>query len=88
MDEFTKGNIRQACCITYAATSEAWFKPLLFYPQVFLIPRTNYILPSGKPKPGVTKGSVVTYFGPHLDRFYEAFHLYGVVKEAVSIVKR
>jgi len=86
--EFEAGRVTAACCITYACTSEAWFQPLLRWPQCFLSPRTNYILPSGKPKPGVTKGSVVTYFGPHPDRFYEAFHLYGVVKEAVSLVKR
>lgn len=33
--EFKAGNIHAACCITFASTSEAWFRPLLDYPQCF-----------------------------------------------------
>lgn len=35
--EYLNGNIKQACCITFAATSEKWFQPLLDYPQCFFI---------------------------------------------------
>jgi len=80
MDEFNKGNIYQACCITYACTSEKWFKPLLHYYQCFLSPRTNYYLPDGSVKKGVTKGSVVTYLGPNTERFAKVFSQFGVVK--------
>lgn len=73
-------NMTQACCITYAATSERWFRPLLDYPQCFLVPRTNYYLPDGTIKKGVTKGSVVTYLGPNVDRFKAEFSKLGVVK--------
>lgn len=77
--DYTTGNIRQACCITFAATSEQWFQPLFAYPMCFLVPRTDYYLPSGKKKKGVTKGSVVTYLGPHLSAFVTAFTLLGRV---------
>ena len=75
----------QACCITYACTSESWFQPLLQFPQCFLHPRTNYLLPDGSVKRGVTKGSVVTYLGwsdDYLaeDYFAEVFSEFGVVK--------
>ena len=79
--EYEEGNIYQACCITYAATSEQWFSPLLDFPQCFLIPRTNYYLPNGDLKKGVTKGSVVTYFGSKgIKEFREIFGKMGKVK--------
>lgn len=78
--EWRAGNVEQACVITYACTSEAWFKPLLRQPQVFLVPRTNYYTPDGAVKKGVTKGSAVTYFGPNVNRFAQKFTPFGVVK--------
>src|SRR3989304_406774 len=68
---------KQACCITYACTSESWFQPLLQFPQCFLHPRTNYLLPDGSVKRGVTKGSVVTYLGWNEDYFAEVFSDFG-----------
>jgi hypothetical protein len=78
--EFNTLRIDQACCITYACTSEAWFQPLLRRPQCYLTPRTNYYLPDGTLKRGVSKGSVVTYYGTRLDAFADAFAPLGVVK--------
>lgn len=72
--------MEQACCITFAATSEAWFKPLLDFPQCFLTPRTNYLLPNGKVFKGVPKGSVVTYLGTNLAAFAKSFRSLGVIK--------
>ncbi len=69
-----------AMCITYAATSEAWFQPLMLYPQCFLSPRTNYYLPNGSIKKGVTKGSAVTYLGRDLPLFADTFRKFGTVK--------
>ncbi len=73
LHEFAAGNVREACCITYACTSEAWFRPLLDFPQCFLSPRTNYLLPDGTVFRGVTKGSVVTYLGPDKVLFRKCF---------------
>jgi ParB family chromosome partitioning protein len=70
----------QACCITYACTSEAWFQPLMKQPQCYLTPRTNYRLPDGTIKKGVSKGSVVTYFGNNLDVFAREFAPFGAIK--------
>lgn len=80
LSEWKGMNIEQACCITYACTSEAWFKPLMEFPQCFLVPRTNYLLPNGLIKRGVTKGSVITYLGEDLSRFRAAFQMWGVIK--------
>jgi ParB family chromosome partitioning protein len=77
--EYKSGNIEQACCITFAATSEKWFRPLMQYPQCFLSPRTNYLLPDGTNLKGVTKGSVVTYLGPGIERFAYEFDWLGAV---------
>jgi len=78
--EYQEERTKQACCITYAATSEKWFQPLHKFPQCYLTPRTNYYLPDGTKKKGVTKGSVVTYLGPNIDKFAEVFSKYGEVK--------
>ena len=80
--EYENDEVEQACCITFAATSEAWFRPLLRQPNCFLVPRTNYYLPDGTKKRGVTKGSVVTYFGEHADAFARCFAHLGEVKIA------
>lgn len=79
MQEWSLGNFEQACCITYAATSEKWFRPLLEFPQCFLHGRTNYRLPSGEIFKGNTKGSVVTYLGPKVRNFYRAFNKLGTI---------
>lgn len=72
--------VGSACCITFASTSEKWFRPLMEFPQCFLSPRTNYVHPDGTIYKGVSKGSVVTYFGSNLDRFRAAFAGFGKVK--------
>ncbi len=80
VQEYTDGHVPEAICITFAATSEKWFQPLLRYPQCFLHPRTNYELPDGTINRGVTKGSVVTYLGIDTYAFVDAFKSFGVVK--------
>jgi len=80
VSEYKKGNVEQACCITFAATSEAWFRPLLDYPQCFIHGRTNYYLPNGEKKKGVTKGSVITYLGNQTLLFKNTFSQFGTVK--------
>ena len=79
--QFDVGRFEQACAITYASTSEKWFQPLLKFPQCFIHSRTNYISADTlKPIRGASKGSVVTYLGPNLTKFWEAFHPLGTVK--------
>jgi len=78
--EYYEGRTVEACNITYAATSEAWFQPLARLPQCSLVPRTNYRLPDGTIKKGVSKGSVVTYFGKNVAAFAREYKSFGVVK--------
>ncbi|MES0444951.1 MAG: hypothetical protein ABUJ92_00260 [Desulfobacterales bacterium] len=78
--QYKIGNIEQSCNITYVNTSETWFRPLLEHLQCFIYGRTNYYRPDGTKKKGVTKGSVVTYIGPNVDRFREVFSEFGAVK--------
>lgn len=78
--EYGSGRVTSAISICYASTSEKWFRPLLDFPQCFIHQRTNYFLPDGTLKKGVTKGSVVTYFGQDLQRFAREFSKIGTVK--------
>lgn len=82
-EEYKSGRVTEACCITFAATSEKWFKPLIKRPQCYLCPRTNYYLPNGTKKFGVTKGSVVTYYGTDYKKFADVFRNFGEVKVSV-----
>jgi len=77
--EYGAGRVEQACCITFASTSEQWFQPLLQFPICLLSPRVNYLGPDGQPVKGVTKGSCVAYLGPDEDRFIESFSDLGAV---------
>jgi ParB family chromosome partitioning protein len=81
--EYAAGRVTEAVCITFAATSEQWFKPLLQMPQCYLNGRTNYFLPDGTLKKGVTKGSVVTYFGKNVENFAREFRALGTIKVAI-----
>lgn len=74
---FRNGQVTQACCITFAATSERWFGPLYRFPLCFLTPRTNYRLEDGSLLKGVPKGSVVAYMGPNVRRFGREFDRLG-----------
>jgi hypothetical protein len=78
--EYKREEVMAITCITFASTSEAWFQPLLEYPQCFLSPRTNYLLPDGSVMRGVTKGSVVTYLGSNVERFAHEFKSFGAIK--------
>jgi hypothetical protein len=83
VSEYESGRVEQACCITFACTSEAWFRPLLCLPQCFLYGRTNYCLPGGGVLRGVTKGSCITYFGQDVGRFAACFRHLGEIKTSV-----
>lgn len=77
--EYEIGDVSQACCICFAATSENWFQPLYDYPLCFLSPRTNYYLPDGTLKEDVTKGSVIAYLGTNILGFLTEFQSFGSV---------
>lgn len=63
VDEFQKGSFKRGINITFASTSEGWFKPLLEFPQGFLYGRVNFVNEQGEQMKGVTKGAVLTFFG-------------------------
>ena len=83
--EWGRGEVDELCCITYAATSEGWFQPLLELgsAQCWLRPRTRYVRPDGTAAKAVPKGSVVTYFGPFVHGFRHEFRRLGLVTRRV-----
>jgi hypothetical protein len=81
--EYSSGRVTEACCITFACTSERWFQPLMRRPQCYLFPRTDYFDADGNKVRGVTKGSVVTYYGDYHERlhdFAKTFQHLGTIK--------
>ncbi|HCE1635774.1 TPA: hypothetical protein NGS13_004356 [Vibrio parahaemolyticus] len=84
ISEYESGNIKEAICITFASTSEAWFRKLLKYPQCMPNKRVQYRNPDGSVCNNVTKGSCITYLGPNLDSFIQSFQSLGTIKVAVG----
>ena len=87
LTEFDAGNFKEAIIITFANTSEGWFKKLLDFPQCFPNKRVHYIKPDGTVDKNCTKGSVITYLGPNLDTFAAVFSEFGQIKVAYQIQK-
>lgn len=85
VSEYETGNVKEACCITYASTSEKWFRKLHNYSQCYFYKRVNYLDENGNEKKGVTKGSVVTYFGKNVNKFAKVFNEIGSVKIPVNL---
>lgn len=81
--EYQAGNVKEAICITFASTSEGWFKKLLLFPQCFPNGRIQYYKPDGTLDNNVTKGSALTYLGPNTEKFAAVFRQYGTVKIAL-----
>jgi len=78
--EYECGNIKEACCITFASTSERWFRGLHDYPQCYFYKRINYLNKNGIEVKGSPKGSVITYFGKKTNKFIQEFSEIGSVK--------
>lgn len=83
VSEFESGNAYQLTCITFASSSEEWTEPLFNFPICFLRPRTNYLIVGADgllvETTDVTKGSMVTYMGQHVDQFVAQFSKFGKV---------
>jgi hypothetical protein len=73
VSEYEAGRVTAACMISFAATAENWFAPLMAFLQCYLQPRLAYCQRDGSPVKGATKGSVVTYLGADLQAFHHHF---------------
>lgn len=84
VDQHEKGNA-EIICITFANTSEGWFKPLLKYPKCWHHGRVNYLDPlTLEPIRGVTKGSVIHGLVDNLSLFHQAFRGMGDIHANVD----
>ena len=86
--EFNVNNLKQSCNITFGSTSESWYQKLERYPQCILDGRTQYIKPCGEVTKNVTKGSVVTYLGPHIDAFAREFSPFGRIQIDYEMIEK
>jgi len=77
--EFNENRAIELCMITYAATSELWFCPLMRFPICFLHKRVSFLHEDGTVVRGNTKGSCVTYMGNDIEAFALHFLKLGTV---------
>jgi DNA N-6-adenine-methyltransferase Dam len=78
--EYAIGNVSQAISLVFAATSEAWFQPLLDYPVCFISGRVKHIDTNGNELGSSPKGSCLVYFGDNLGLFYSVMRDLGKVQ--------
>ncbi|MCA9368140.1 hypothetical protein KC887_07860 [Candidatus Kaiserbacteria bacterium] len=88
VNDYLAGYTVEACVLTFAATSEAWFTPLKQCPMCLIDGRINYLDPvTLKPVKGVTKGSVVTYLGENRHGFVREYSQFGPVMIPAAMTK-
>jgi hypothetical protein len=83
--EYEAGRVTSACCITFASTSEGWFKPLHRFPQCYIYGRVRFVNSDLTPSGTSTKGAVVTYLGVDVCSFANNFKDIGAVKVPVGM---
>lgn len=68
-------------CLNLNSMSSEWFQPLYDSAQAHVIARgrPSFIPPTGIASSQPTKGTVLSYFGPHADKFAVAFEDIGTV---------
>jgi len=71
--EYRVGRMEEGISIQYAATSEAWFRPLHNYARCWIYGRTNYMDADGRRQMGATKGSCLVYVGRRWAEFQSIF---------------
>lgn len=71
---YRRSEIRQACIISWASTSEKWFAPFYAYPIAYITPRVRYMLPDGTETTSPPKGSCVIYLGDDWGKFTHYFN--------------
>lgn len=80
ISEFEAGHFKEGICITFANTSETWFRKLLPFAQCMPDKRIQYRNPDGSIDDNVTKGSAITYLGNDVAKFADAFRHIGTIK--------
>lgn len=81
VSEFKADSVKETLSISFVNSSENWCQLLLREGiQCFISKRVEYHSPLGKNSGGVTKGSMITYFGPRKKEFKKLFSEIGVIK--------
>lgn len=69
VDEYERGNVYEACALTFAEQSTSWGQQLRQFPRWIPDKRVAHMDRNYQPISGSVKGSMVTYLGPAWERF-------------------
>lgn len=78
IEQYQKGNVKQAILLVNASMDTEWFEPLWNYDICLTHQRIKFWQPSGA-KNQPTKGNCFVYFGSNLLKFYEVFNSIGEI---------
>lgn len=87
IDQYTRGNVKQAILLCMANTEALWFAPLWEHPICFPCPRVLFHRPNGTVDHHV-QGTCFVYFGPDPQKFILAFRKFGPVITPDGVHKR
>lgn len=79
IEQYEADKFRRGVALTFASTSEDWFKPLYQFPRCWLYKRVHFLDASGNEVKGATKGCVLTFAGMEFGKIERIFAKYGKV---------
>ena len=79
------GSVPEAVVLVNNATETEWFQQMAFWAAAIVFPkgRVKFLTPEGEPGAPL-QGQAVIYFGPHADRFLDAYKGFGLSCRAVT----
>jgi ParB family chromosome partitioning protein len=75
------GEVSQACVLTNNATETSWFQELLTVASALCLikGRVKFLDPDGLPTGAPLQGQIVSYIGPHVEKFAKEFRKFGPI---------
>jgi hypothetical protein len=88
IDQYKKGNTKEAILLIPVNTATSWFEPLWQYAICFPTSRIRFLQPDGVQGSGQSFGTCLVYLGPNNDRFIEVFLQFGPVVTPNGVHRR
>ncbi len=83
ISQYEQDKFRRGVAITFASTSENWFRPLYKFPRCWLYDRVNFVDANGNEIKGSPKGCVLTFVGMEVPKIHKLFSKYGHVEQGI-----
>ena len=84
VEEYTRGNVKEAIILVNSATGNKWFQKLWEYPICYPNRRIKFVSGDNAVKHSPTHSNAFAYLGNNEEKFIEEFKQFGPVVKRVS----